>query len=640
MTEVLQTRTEHSRSVADAEKYKALEVLKDVGLLIPLSELETYHGREWANDQTEEWEVDPTFSNGSNDSGNYNVNNRPTLYTAEHQVAQDFADKRAGFKNLYHSHLWSIIDGYGAEEKQEQLARQNAHLKHLWEERGEAGNLQEWDIEELEKRRSFVEVRYLKEKLGQDYYEKFKQQYEDRMRGDVHEIVSTDTDACVLDLTFDSQILDDTSRVRYQQALRVLAIPMTEGSPIAFEDRDALPQFVAAMRELKAYIVTSDVVGDLAKKAGLDEVTAIQLASAWNARQIVQTDPKYLVNRLINNAEDIAIGMVSIDNGPQEAPLNLEYVQRYLRLNHIVGVRQPIYSATLGRSIDSVSLFDLEKVSTVEGLAAERGRVAQRLGAIASSVGGLLRSEVHTEEPILRLLDDPHAKPEDLVAKAREVDGFEQLFAADAGNWEGFTLAEHTETVLRNFDETYADKVPVSLIAPMRLVILAHDLGKPISAAQGRKHEQTQFNVQHAREFYKSLGLDERLSTLLTAVLGRGEELAFQVNVRRGGEYAEQELQNFATETLREVYGSDVSPEQIDGFIELCSMLQVCDGGAYTSMAVTRKEKGGRYRNAPSFNASFAQPVGFGKRGIRLRGEQDKPAAANLAPRPPKAEAK
>ena len=54
--------------------------------------------------------------------------------------------------------------------------------------------------------------------------------------------------------------------------------------------------------------------------------------------------------------------------------------------------------------------------------------------------------------------------------------------------------------------------------------------------------------------------------------------------------------------------------------------------GAYTSMAITRKEGGkGRLRNAPSFNSSFAQPLGFGKRTIRLGGEDDNPAASDLS---------
>ena len=49
-------------------------------------------------------------------------------------------------------------------------------------------------------------------------------------------------------------------------------------------------------------------------------------------------------------------------------------------------------------------------------------------------------------------------------------------------------------------------------------------------------------------------------------------------------------------------------------------------------MAVTRTASSGRYRNAPSFNGSFAQPLGFGKRTIRLRGANEQAAANTLTP--------
>lgn len=62
MTEALQTRTEHSRSLEDAEKFQALDTLKEVGLLVPLSEVETYHGRVGSASEVAEWAVDPSFA--------------------------------------------------------------------------------------------------------------------------------------------------------------------------------------------------------------------------------------------------------------------------------------------------------------------------------------------------------------------------------------------------------------------------------------------------------------------------------------------------------------------------------------------------------------------------------------------------
>lgn len=302
---------------------------------------------------------------------------------------------------------------------------------------------------------------------------------------------------------------------------------------------------------------------------------------------------------------------------------------------HVVGVKQSIGSATLHRDITSVSFFDLEKIATAKGLEAERKAIWQRLGGMATALSQFNKGEVQPQ-PLMHLLTDAYAKPEKLVAAAEDVEGYVTIFEGDAGNWEGFTLAEHTETVLRNFDESFAENLPVGLLAPMRLAILSHDIGKPIAAARGEKHKQMEYNVAQADDFLGKLGVDDKLKGLLLAIIGKGEELAFQIEVRGAGEPTKAVMRELATKTMKQFYGSEsVTDEQITGFIEMCKMLQVCDGGAYTSMAITRPvaRGSGRYRNAPSFNGSFAQPAGFGKRTIRLREEGDKAADSDLTPK-------
>ncbi len=123
MSEQLQTRTEHSRSIEDADRYRALDTLKELGLLVPLTELETFHGRVGTKEEVAEWAVDPSFANGSNDSGNSNVNNRPTLYSGDKATAQEFADERAGFTQLYYSHLLKKAREYTPEENEGRLER-------------------------------------------------------------------------------------------------------------------------------------------------------------------------------------------------------------------------------------------------------------------------------------------------------------------------------------------------------------------------------------------------------------------------------------------------------------------------------------------------------------------------------------
>jgi len=636
----MQTRLEHSRSIEDAERFRAIDTLKEVGLLVPVTDVETFHGRLGDNGENT-WQVDPSFANGSNDSGNSNVNSRPTLYSGDQSTAQDFADERAGFPQAYYSTLFDKVKNYTPEENEGRLERQNAFLKKLWEEDVAKGYADAatsspsvWTMEQLLASNSHVEAKWLRDSLGKQPYEDFKQKYASQRRAEVHEIVNADPDATVLDFGFDSAKLGDEDKVRYEKALKALLIPMTEGSPVGFEHRDEVQPFAEAVNRLRKSFLTIEDVATIVAESGIDGATADQLAGAYNSRQIAAIKPSYLVSQLIKNKHNIVTDTLDVGGEKLEMPLNLEYVERYLRLAHIVGVKQSISSATLDRDITSVSFIDLERTKTTETHEAERRTTWQKLGGAAAALSELLPVEVMPRDQLRALLQDVHAKPEKLVAAARSIEGYNDIFDADAGNWEGFTLAEHTETVLRNFDENFADKIPVEFMAPMRLAIISHDVGKPVAAANGEKHLQKKYNALQADDFLTKAGVDERLKGILLAVIGEGADLAYKIDIRGAGEAAEVELENLARDTLSKFGTGDDVDGQIAGFVEMCKMLQISDGGAYTSMAITNRSGGrGKHRNAPSFNSSFAQPVSLGKRSIRVRTDGDAHAPHDLTPK-------
>lgn len=486
-------------------------------------------------------------------------------------------------------------------------------------------------MEELLKHRSFVEIAHLKETLGSDHYQQFKQANAEHIFTEVHPIVSDDIDATVIDFSFDDTKLSEEDQKRYQNALRALVIPATAGSPIDFSHRDAIDPFVATMRKSGKARISKSEVSDLAQEAGVDEDIALHMAGAFNARLMALARPSALVSLLLENPKDLVDVMVPVDGEKTLLPVNLEYVQKYLREAHIIGVRQKISSATLDRSIMSTSFFDLEKIYTKKSLEARRTELAQQMGGLATA----LHEKALVQNSVLsNLLSNAYVKPAQLVEGAKTVEGYKQLLESDAGNWEGFTLGEHTETVLRNFDENYADSLPVELLAPMRLAILIHDLGKPMAVANGEKHKQEEYNVSQAEDFLNKIGAYDELKDLLLAVIGKGHNLAFQIDIRKSGESAQQQFNALALESMRKYLGTEhVEEEYLTGFTQMCRILQICDGGAYTSMAITNRGKGkGHYRNAPSFNDSFAQPVGLGRRAIRLRKDGEAPAANNQTP--------
>ena len=105
-----------------------------------------------------------------------------------------------------------------------------------------------------------------------------------------------------------------------------------------------------------------------------------------------------------------------------------------------------------------------------------------------------------------------HASPEAIVETARQVAGFDQVFAASTGVWEGYTLAEHTETVLRNYAQSFAETLPASAQNIVKLALLTHDIGKPATLAQGTRDKRIEHadNLAYSRRFLKQIGVDDR----------------------------------------------------------------------------------------------------------------------------------
>ena len=112
------------------------------------------------------------------------------------------------------------------------------------------------------------------------------------------------------------------------------------------------------------------------------------------------------------------------------------------------------------------------------------------------------------------------------------------------------------------------------------------------------------------------------------------DTLVFQKRIRPNEQVYADALRLLGKNTLEKLNpNGDVTNSQVDAFIEMCQIVQLCDGGAYTNMAITRTDAKGRYRNAPSFNSSFAQPIGLGKRDIKYRESNDTPAPDDLTPK-------
>jgi hypothetical protein len=522
------TRQEHSRSIKDAEKYKAIEYLKQIGLFISLESLDLHHGR--ATDAGEDWKVVESFQNGGND----NVNKIPALSTGSREIAEEFAVARA------------------------------------W------GNQQ----------------------------------------SEIHKIVSEDPDAMVIDGTFNLGSRSDEERKQIREALYKLSIGLTEGSPLDFEHRDILTTFKP--KDFRAPDGTYPKISDLptiSQKLGVDEKTVKQVAGSLNARFTLISDPAGTIWNFIDNKDTYSLGK---DNG--KLPINQEYVANWLRNAHIVGEKIGVWSATIDKYIEPVFLFDLKKVNTEKEVARRRDVLFRRYGRVARRMADGLEIRTEAERPFIDYLSNNlYATPKQLVDEAKKVGAYKETYEADAGNWEKFSLSEHTETVLRVFDKNYADKLPANLLPVMRLALLTHDLGKPEAVNNGEKHNQHAYNVREADNFMKSVDVNENLRKLIVGIVGESQKLTTRAFIQ-GDIGARKELLSFCNNLLAEYGAENITKEDVLGLANMCLIVQTCDSAAYTDMAVTRSEKlRVHHRNSPSFNDSFHPPVSITWQDVKLK---------------------
>lgn len=555
------TRSEFFREHEDPRKIEAIENLERIGIFTPMSNLELYHGRDPSGDK-EEWSVKSDFSNSGNNTGNWNVNAIDALNTGDFVTARDFAVERT--------------------------------LRKIRKDR--AIDYDQWSIKKREFRRSIEEGEI---PIG------------------VHRIISSDPNAIII-----SSEYSKSEQERISQAIIPLLPKILEGSPVDFKYRDTVPLFLETInedfnRKNKGYVSQEEIPQILEKlklriqqsnnpQAFIDEDFVKQVAGSINSRFLLRFTPVSLIHKFAISKSDTFKAAFSSETGDiiRQLPINRDFIARFLKSNHIVGLKTRVDSATLDRNISNTILFDLTKVNTVEKIKQKEQTFEKVFGEFSQEMNKSLESS--KSHPLVKLLSENYyASPEEIIEEAKKVTGFENHFDKDAGNWEKFTLGEHTETVLRMFDETYADVLPAKLLPIMRLIILTHDLGKPEAAQMGRKSEQKEFNIKEGSRFLNELGIENNLKELILGIIGQGQEITSDVFVKKNKK--SNELRQYSRELLDKIKkvgsGSLEGEEMAIYFISF--MLQNSDSGAYTDYAVTRRRGGLWFRNYPSFNKSL-----------------------------------
>lgn len=155
---------------------------------------------------------------------------------------------------------------------------------------------------------------------------------------------------------------------------------------------------------------------------------------------------------------------------------------------------------------------------------------------------------------------------------------FSQLYRRDGGNWEGYTIGQHTVMVLHQFNRYYSfQPLPMAVSDQLfRLFLALHDIGKPIAIAidSAGKSGQHRYTWELMSGFYRHLKIDGEFIDISHALL-HGDLL---------GAYLRNRCSQTETETLirQQAAGTVLSADE---YFELLQVYYKVDAGSYTEDA-------------------------------------------------------
>lgn len=203
----------------------------------------------------------------------------------------------------------------------------------------------------------------------------------------------------------------------------------------------------------------------------------------------------------------------------------------------------------------------------------------------------------------------------------------QRCFDSQIGLWEGFSLEEHTESVMLFFKENFVDKVECdeTTQAIMNLIILCHDIGKVEHKAQESfqnflppEQKYALYNVNTLR-FLKNLKIEDekakKLANLITDITQKAQVITTSYYVLKN-KSALDTLDNFS-KNLLEKYDFNDKQENVDGLSLMSRVLQTCDSGAYTLYGKTRNPRTNKYYS--NLNEEWTKGFIYTQKGYRFK---------------------
>lgn len=288
--------------------------------------------------------------------------------------------------------------------------------------------------------------------------------------------------------------------------------------------------------------------------------------------------------------------------GNKNIPINWNYMATWLKKNNIVGGVSTRNSDTVGKRLPVYFLLDLDTVKTESEQSQIYSQIINKYGELISTL-----SQVSNNPEITEFLAS--ATPSECIDFINKSKTHPNLATLSTGTWEGYSVGEHTEAVLKIYEENFARTLPEELQPFMKLTLLLHDIGKGSSVQKtGMKNPEFEHKetASVCKDLFSELGVDKQTSEIMKFIMLDSQEFTTDFYIHRNAG-AEQQLLQAIRAKYMQVYNTTPTEGQVNGIASMCKILQTCDSYSYTPNATIRRtgENGDIYVRGA--NANFGR---------------------------------
>ncbi|MBR4270712.1 MAG: HD domain-containing protein [Clostridia bacterium] len=564
----------------------AVAELRRLGLLIPFDDnLKLYHGRAAQEDEGE-WKVDPNFNNAGDATGHININGVPALSAASLEVATTYAITRTKDKNV-------DVD------------------------------IENEDIEQ-EKAKAILRGEVLKNnqyKLLKPYHPK------------VYRIISSNSKANFIDAEFDISIHKSSvgdKRIYYAALKKLADISPTSVMPVKYEEKSDADLIYTSLKRAQAKMkkdyldVINTEVKALAKKLYFEkmgeeprEELFEDLVCVINTLGFLSHNPKDVLHVYRKGGKRIFLSDI-LDNA-EDKLLNISHqaIKHYMDVNNICGERikinRPNNILINEKDVTSYLLYlsEVNRFSTETAINSEKAENYEKYCCLDQALIAKNREKILFNDEANSVLDTRDEI--DFMKKMRSFGEMDEYMKADAGVWEGYTVGEHTEAVLRLYNKYFADEMPESLQKIMRLAIFIHDLEKGKVKKADLVKEKKMARKEALLNLYSELKVSREVAEIAEFIAVDSQKFTTDYFINKNNT-AIVKLINCCDDVL-EKNGFEAFRDS-HNLKTCCIIMQTCDSASYTSdWGVIRDEetnvyyRGGNERWNESFLEGEEKPV-------------------------------